>query len=336
MRLARYAARRLLLLVPVLLGVSIATFVLIRVLPGDPVRTIAPQTATPADLEAIKQRLGLDRSIVEQYGIWLGDVLRGDLGTSFQTGVKVTTELSTRIGPTFELITFGLVLALVVAIPLGLLSALRRGRAADHAVRFTALSGGAVSEFWLGLLLIMVFYNYAGIAPAPSGRISPGVDLESITTMEVVDAIITGNGAALSSALAHLVLPMVTLALVTSAPLVRGVRASALQVLASDAYRCAEAHGLSRKVLLLRYTLRASVVGLPTLVALIYGALIGGSVLIERVFSWQGMGQWAVNGLLIRDYPVIQAFVLIVAVFYVLVFLVADVVQALLDPRVKL
>ncbi len=336
MRLARYTARRLLLLVPVLLGVSIATFFLIRVLPGDPVRTIAPQTATPADLEAIKQRLGLDRSIIEQYGIWLGDVLRGDLGTSFQTGVSVTTELGKRVGPTFELVTFGLVLALAVAIPLGLLSALRRGRTADHAVRFTALSGGAVSEFWLGLLLIMIFYNYAGIAPAPNGRVSPGVDLESITTMEVLDAIITGNGPALSSALGHLVLPMVTLALVTSAPLVRGVRASALQVLSSDAYRCAEAHGLSRKVLLLRYTVRASVVGLPTLVALIYGALIGGSVLVEYVFSWQGLGQWAVNGLLIRDYPVIQAFVLIVAAFYVLVFLVADVVQALLDPRVKL
>jgi peptide/nickel transport system permease protein len=336
MRLVRYTLRRLLLLVPVLVGVSLVTFVLIRVLPGDPIRTIMPATATPADIEAARDRFGLDEPIVVQYWIWLTDLLHGDLGSSFQTGVPITTEFFRRIGPTFELVTLALVVALLLAIPLGILASLRAGRATDHVVRVTALSGGAVSEFWLGLVLILVFYNYAGIAPAPDGRISPGVQLESVTTMELVDAMITGNGAALSSALAHLVLPVVTLALVSSAALTRGVRASALEVLSSEAYRCAKAHGLRRGALLVHYTVRGSLVGLPALTALLYGYLLGGAVLVEYVFSWQGFGQWALNGLLVRDYPVIQTFVLVSAAFYVLVFLVADIVHALLDPRVRL
>jgi peptide/nickel transport system permease protein len=335
-RLLRYTLRRLLLLAPVLLGVSIVTFVLIRVLPGDPVRTIMPATATEADVQAARERFGLDRPLFEQYGIWLKDLVQGDLGTSFQTGVSVTTELFRRIGPTFELVTLALLLAILVSLPLGLLAAKRAGRPEDHAVRVAALSGGAVSEFWLGLLLILVFYYYAGIAPAPDGRIAPGLELESITTMEVVDALLTGNWSALRSAVGHLVLPVITLAIVSSAALTRGMRASALEVLSSDAYRCAQAHGLRRRALLLRYTLRGSVVGVPALAALIYGYLLGGAVLVEFVFSWQGFGQWALNGLLVRDYPVIQAFVLVSATFYVLVFLLADIVHALLDPRVRL
>lgn len=321
---------------PVLLGVSLLTFVLIRVVPGDPVRTIMPATATEADIEAARERFGLDRPIIVQYGIWLKDVLKGDLGTAFQTGVPVRDELLDRIGPTFELVTASLILAIAISVPLGLLAATRAGRPSDHALRLAALSGGAVSEFWLGLLLILVFYNYAGIAPPPDGRIGAGFDLETITTMEVPDALITGNWAALRSALGHLVLPMITLALVSSAALTRGVRASALDVLSSEAYLCAESHGVRRRALLLRYTLRGSLVGLPALAALIYGYLLGGAVLVEYVYSWQGFGQWALNGLLVRDYPVIQAFVLISATFYVLVFLVADIVHALLDPRVKL
>jgi peptide/nickel transport system permease protein len=336
MRLVRYTLRRLALLIPVLIGVSIVTFVLIRVLPGDPVRTIMPVTATEADIQAARERFGLDRPIIVQYGIWVKDVVQGDLGTSFQTGVPVRTEFFRRIGPTFELVTLSLLVALVLAIPLGLFAARRRGRATDHAVRVAALSGGAVSEFWLGLLLILVFYYYAGLAPPPDGRLSPGIELQSITTMELVDSVLTANWAALRSASAHLMLPVITLAIVSSAALTRGVRASALEVLSSDAYRCAEAHGLRRRALLIRYTLRGSLVGLPALAALIYGYLLGGAVLVEYVFSWQGFGQWALNGLVVRDYPVIQTFVLVSATFYVLVFLVADIVHALLDPRVQL
>ena len=336
MRLSRYVARRLLLLLPVLLGVSVVTFVLIRVLPGDPVRTVMPPTATPADIAAAKHLFGLDKPLIDQYWIWLKGLAHGNLGTSFQTGVDIRHEFLQRIGPTFELVTLALLLAIVVSVPLGLVSALRFGKPSDHAIRLVALSGGAVSEFWLGLLLILVFYNNLHVAPAPNGRLGPGVTVHEITSMELVDSILTGNGRAFSSAFAHAVLPVVTLAVVSAAPLVRGVRASALQVLQSEAYRCAVSHGLRRHVLLLRYTLRASVAGLPTLAALIYGNLLGGAVLVEYVFSWQGFGQWALDGLLMRNYPVIQAFVLVSAIFYVVVFLIADIIHAALDPRVKL
>ena len=336
MKLARYVVRRLLLLIPVLLGVSIFTFVLIRVLPGDPVRTVMPQTATPADIAAARHRFGLDRPIVAQYWIWLRDLLHGKLGNSFQTGVDIRTEFLQRVGPTFELVTLALILALVVAIPLGLRSATRVGRPSDHLIRIGALSSGAVSEFWLALLLLYVFYNDLHLAPPPSGRIAAGIHVDDITSMELVDSAITANGRAFESALSHATLPVITLALVSAAPLVRSVRASASEVLGSDAFRCAESHGLGRRVLLLRYTLRGALVGTPTLAALIYGNLLGGAVLVEYVFSWQGFGQWALNGLLIRDYPVIQIFVLVSATFYVLIFLVADVIHALLDPRVQL
>jgi peptide/nickel transport system permease protein len=336
MRLTRYVARRLLLLVPVLIGVSLATFVLVRVLPGDPVRTVAPQTATPADIAAAKHRYGLDKPIIVQYWIWLKGVLHGRLGNSFQTGVDIRTEFLQRVGPTFELITLALVVALVISIPLGVFAALRAGKTTDHVIRLGAISFGAVSEFWLGLLLILFFYADLHIAPAPTGRLGFGIPLHSYTHMELLDSAVTGNGKAFSSAFSHAVLPVITLALVSSAPLVRGVRASALQVLASDGYRCAESHGLKRRVLLYRYTLRGAIIGVPTLAALIYGNLLGWDVLVEYVYSWQGFGQWALNGLLLRDYPVIQAFVLVSATFYVLVFLVADVLQALIDPRVKL
>lgn len=336
MTLLRYTARRLLFLVPVLLGVSIVTFFLIRVLPGDPIRTLLPQTATEADVQVARDRFGLDDPLVVQYGIYMRNLLQGDLGTSFQTGLPVTQELGERLGPTFELVTCALLLALVLGTTLGVYSALRSGRASDQIVRFASLFGSAVSEFWLGLLLILVFYYHLGVAPAPSGRLALGIELEPITHMEVVDAVLRGNWAALRSALGHLVLPVATLTIVSAAPIVRSVRASALQVLASDAYRCTVAHGLPARVRVPRYVVREAIVGLPTLAALIYGYLIGGAVLVEYVYSWQGFGQWALNGMLYRDYPIIQAFVLISATVYVLVFLAADVLHAYLDPRVRL
>lgn len=336
MRLARYTGRRLLLLIPVLLGVSIFTFVLVRVLPGDPIRSVVPETATPADIEAARERYGLDDSIPVQYWEYLKQLFEGDLGTSFQTGAAVTKDLWDRLAPTFELTALALLVALLFGIPLGLLAALKYGRAADRTVRFGAIGAAAISEFWLGLLLILLFYRYLGIAPPPSGRVSVDADLRQITHIEVIDAIVTGNWTALKSVLGHLALPVATLALVSSAPIIRAVRAAAIDVLASEAYRCAQAHGLPERMRVMRYVTRQALTGIPTLTALIYGTLIGGAVLIEFVFSWQGFGQWALQGMLFRDYPVIQAFVLVTACVYVLVFLVADVLHAALDPRVKL
>ncbi|MDQ6527186.1 ABC transporter permease [Nocardioides sp. LHD-245] len=336
MRIVRYLGLRLALLVPTLLGVVVLSFVLVRVLPGDPLAAFVTPSTTSEDIEKIRQRLGLDVSMWEQFTTYVGGLFRGDLGTSIQSGSPITTELSTRFGPTMELVVISVVISLLLALVLGVWSALRANRPEDHVIRVGSLVGTALPEFWLGLILIAVFYKTLHWFPAPSGRVDRGVDLTSITGAEGFDALLAGNLTALSSALAHLVLPVATIVIGISASLMRHVRASAIEILASPTWRTAQAHGVRRGALLRGYLLRGTAARLPTLVAIVLGNVLGGVVLVEYVFSWQGMGQWLLRGLLYRDYPVIQAGVLISAVVFAVAYLVADLVQALLDPRVKL
>ena len=323
------------MLAPVLEGVSIFCFLLIRVLPGDPVLSIVPETATPEDIERTRARYGLDRPLVEQYGAYMAGVVRGDFGESIQTNRPVVEQIAERLPRTLEIVVFGFLLSLGAAIVLGLFAAWHAGRLGDHVSRVGALITNSLPEFWLGLVLILVFFAVLDVAPGPTGRISTGIDYEVITGSLIVDSIVTGNTKALVSSLHHLLLPVFTLAVIVLAPMMRSVRASALQIMRSDSYRCAMAHGLGSKKLLFGYVLRETMVRVPTLAALVLGNLIGGSVLVEFVFSCQGFGQWALCGLLLRDYPVIQTYVLVTASFYVIAFLVADVVQAALDPRIK-
>jgi peptide/nickel transport system permease protein len=262
--------------------------------------------------------------------------VRGDFGRSILTSNVISEQLAQRIPPTLELILPALLLAIVLALLLGIPAALHAGSAGDQATRLGALAANAMPEFWLGLVLILIFYSQLGIAPPPSGRIAPGLGIPVVTGFMTVDTLLAGRFDAFLSELGHLALPVITLAIAITAPLLRSVRASALEIINSEAYDCAVAHGLSRRQLLRGYLLRGTLARLPTLAALVFGTLIGGSVLVEIVFSWQGVGQWAMRGMLLRDYPVIQAFVLIVAVAYVLVFLLADVLHAALDPRVKI
>jgi peptide/nickel transport system permease protein len=323
------------MLAPVLVGVSIFCFVLIRVLPGDPILSIVPETATQEEIDRTRARYGLDLPVVVQYGVYMAGVVQGDFGDSIQTNRAIVEQIAERLPRTLELVVLGFILALMMAIILGLFSALHAGRVGDHLARVGALIANSLPEFWLGLVLILVFFAALGIAPGPTGRISTGIDYEVITGSLLVDSIITGNWTALLSTLHHLMLPVLTLGVIVVAPMMRSVRASALQVMQSESYRCAAAHGLEPKKLLYGYLLRETMVRVPTLAALVLGNLIGGSVLVEFVFSWQGFGQWALRGLLLRDYPVIQAYVLVTASFYVVAFLVADVIQAALDPRIK-
>ncbi|WP_066367398.1 ABC transporter permease [Herbidospora mongoliensis] len=336
MRIVRFVGRRLLQLVPVLLGVVVLTFLLVRVLPGDPIRTILGPNATPEDAAAARARYGLDQPIVKQFLDYLGGLVTGDLGTSIQSGTPVGSEIGLRVGPTFELVVLALAVALVVAVLLGVWSARHADRAGDHGVRLMALVGNSMPEFWLGLVLILVGYSVLGWFPAPSGRVDPDTNLTPLTGADLLDAALTLNGPAFGSALAHLILPVATLSIVVVAPLLRSVRASALEVLHSEPYTAAKAHGLRGRTLLRGYLLRATLARLPSLAALVFGTSIGSTVLVEYVFSWQGFGQWALRGLLYRDYPVVQASVLVIAFCYVVVFLIADVVQAVLDPRVQI
>lgn len=336
MRLFRFVARRLLQLVPVLLGVVVVTFLLVRVLPGDPIRTILGPNATEADAAAARARYGLDQPLWQQFLDYLRGLATGDLGTSIQSGGSVGSELALRVGPTLELVVLALAVALVVATVLGIWSARRAHRVGDHSIRVLALAGNSLPDFWLGLVLILVGYSVLGWFPAPSGRVDPDTNLTPVTGADLVDAVLTGNGPAFGSALRYLALPVATLSIVIVAPLLRSVRASALEVLHSEAYAAAAAHGLPDRLLWRGYLVRAALSRLPALAALVFGFGIGSTVLIEYVFSWQGFGQWALRGLLFRDYPVVQASVLVIAAGYVLVFLAADVVHAMLDPRVRI
>lgn len=336
MRLLRFVARRLAQLLPVLLGVVVLTFVLVRILPGDPIQTILGPNYTEADAAAARARYGLDQPLWKQFLDYLGGLATGDLGTSIQSGGSVAAELADRIGPTLELVILALAVALLLATVLGIWSARRAHRIGDHTIRVAALAGNSLPDFWLGLVLILVGYSVLGWFPAPSGRVDPGTGLTPITGAELVDALLTGNGPAIGSALSHLALPVATLAIVITAPLLRSVRANALEVLNSEAYTAAAAHGLKERLLLRGYLVRATLVRLPQLAALVFGFSIGSTVLVEYVYSWQGFGQWALRGLLYRDYPVIQASVVVIATAYLLVFLIADVLQAVLDPKVRL
>jgi peptide/nickel transport system permease protein len=336
MRLLRFTLRRLLLLIPVLIGVTAVTFVLVRVLPGDPVRTILGPTATHADLVRERERLGLNKPLIVQYWDYLRGLLTGDFGTSIQSGQSVGHEMSVRIGATLELVVAALVIALAAAVVFGLISAAREGRPSDHAIRLSSLIGNALPDFWLGLVLILVFYNYWHVLPVPSGQIDANIGARTVTGASLFDGIVTNNGPAVRSALQHLVLPTLTLALVVCASLLRTVRASALEVRASMPYTAAVAHGIGGRRLRNAYLVRATMVRLPTLVALVFGGLLGSTVLVEYVFGWQGLGEWALRGLQYRDYPVVQAAVFVYAFAYVVVFLIADIVHTALDPRIRL
>lgn len=336
MLIVRYTARRIVLLLPVLFGVLVFTFILVRVTPGDPIASLMPAEATHDQIQAARKQYGLDDPIPVQFLHYVEDIAKGNLGKSFQTGRPITTELLQHVGPTFELVTCAFVLALLIGISLGVLSALKFGRLPDHAIRFGSLAAGSFSEFWLGLILILVFYFKLGLAPTPRGRFDAALNLHTITHIDIVDALVTGNFPALSSVLGHLVLPVATLAIVMSPGLVRVVRASAIDVLRSEAYLCVVAHGVRKWRRVLHYVVRQSMLSIPTLGALIFGQALGGAVLVETVFSWDGLGQWALHGMQFRDYPIIQTFVLMSACVYVGVFLVADVVHAVLDPRVRL
>jgi peptide/nickel transport system permease protein len=229
-----------------------------------------------------------------------------------------------------------LLLAVIVALLLGTLAALNVNRLPDYLARLTALVGNSLPEFWLGLIFVFVFYYLLGWAPPPIGRIASGVSPPAtVTNLYLVDALLATDWGALRSAAAQLALPVITLAFIVMAPIMRTVRANVLEVLNAPYVRCARAHGLHPRRILLTYVLRNALLSVVTLVAIIYGYLLGGAVLIEKVFSWPGLGLWAADAILTQDYPVVQSFVLLTAAFYVVVYLAADLLLAFIDPRIR-
>ena len=332
-----YVVGRVVLIGPTLFGVSVITFALTYLLPGNPALVKAGPLATPEHIAEMERRMGLDRPVVVQYWRYVSGVARGDLGESATTGRPVMQDLLQRVPATLELTLASLLVALGIGIPLGVVAAVRRDGWVDHVSRLLGVGGVAMPTFWTGLLVLYVFFYQLGVAPPPLGRLSAGVPAPAaITGLYTVDALLTANWRALGSALAQLVLPALTLGFSVMAPLTRMVRATMLETLESDYIRAAWAAGLPRRTIVYGDALRNCLIPLITLIGVVFGFLMAGNVVVEIVFAWPGIGNYAVTSLMSKDAGPIQSFVLFVAVVYVLVNLAVDLVYGLVDPRIRL
>ncbi|WP_029008788.1 ABC transporter permease [Azospirillum halopraeferens] len=333
----RLAGRRLLQAVPALLGIIIITFLLTRALPGDPAVYFAGPAADAASIAEIRHRLGLDRSLPEQFLTYVGDLATGNLGTSISTGQPVLQEIITRLPASLELTLAALLIAVGVAVPLGVLAATRPDGWVDHACRFVVTAGVSLPTFFTGLALVYVFYYLAGWAPAPMGRLDIiSLPPEHVTGFYLIDALLAGDVAVARSVLAHLALPALTLALFTLAPIARMTRAAMLQALGSEFIRTARAAGLSRRRILIVYALRNALLPVVTTLGMVFSFALGANVLVEKVFAWPGIGSYAVEALVVSDYAAVQGFVLTMALLFVLLNLVIDLTYTLIDPRLGL
>ena len=330
----RYIVQRTLTVVPVLLGVSILVFSFIHLIPGDPAVTMLGERATPEKVAEVRQQLGLDRPLHEQYLIYLGRVLRGDLGVSIVRGDPVLSDLLRRFPATVELSVAAIALALALGIPIGIVSAVRRNSVLDSLSRVGALTGVSMPIFWLGLMLAWLFGVW--LRWLPTGfRLEPGTPFEPWTNFVLLDALLQRNTTVFLDALRHLVLPALALATIPLAVIARMTRASLLEVLSREYIRTAEAKGLSLVTVILRHALRNALLPVLTVVGLQVGHLLAGAILTETIFSWPGIGLWVYESIESRDYAIVQGASLFIAAIFVLVNLVTDLLYAAVDPRIK-
>jgi len=336
MSLALYILRRLMSVVPTLFGVTLISFFLTYMLPGNPALVKAGPLATPEYLAEIERKMGLDQPVWVQYGRYVGGLFRGDLGESSATGRPVLQDFLQRLPATLELTLASLILAVLIGVPLGVLSAVHRDTIVDHLGRIVGVAGVAMPTFWTGLLFIYVFFYVVGWAPPPLGRLASGLSPPtSITGLYVIDSLLTANWPALWSSLGQLALPAFTLAFSVMAPLARMVRATMLEILQSDYITAAWAAGLPRRRVI-GDALRNALIPVITTIGVVFGFLMAGNAVVETVFAWPGIGHYAVTALMTKDSGPIQSFVLFVAVMYVIVNLVVDLLYGLVDPRVRL
>ena len=331
-----YIIRRLLALVPILIGVTMVAFLVSRGLPGDPARLYAGMQASNFEVEAIRVSLGLDKPLYHQYWIYMQGLIQGDLGFSLRTGFPVAEDIRNRLPATVEMVIFALAFALAIALPLGVWAAVRRGKLIDRFSRFISTLGVAIPDFWAALILVLIFFVFLSWAPAPVGRLDLGASPPDGTGFYLLDSLVSGQWGTFRNALGHIILPMISLGFPAIAPITRLTRNATLSVLQSDYIAFGRASGLRGAPLYLKYVLRNSLPGAITMTGLISGYMIGGAVLIERVFSWPGVGLYAYNSLERTDHAAIQGVVLLSAVTYLLVFLVVDLLQSIVDPRVRL
>jgi ABC-type dipeptide/oligopeptide/nickel transport system permease component len=330
-------AKRTVTVIPTLIGVIIVTFLLTRVLPGDPAVYFAGPAATPESIADIRKSLGLDKPLPEQFVTYVNDLAHGNLGNSLATGQPVMTEIASRLPASAELTLFGLIISVAIAIPLGILAAVKQGSWIDHTCRIVATAGVSLPVFFTGLLLVYVFYFLLGWAPPPLGRLDVFYTAPpQITGFYLIDSLIAGDFEVFRAALAQLILPGLTLAIFSLAPIARMTRASMLAVLASDYVRTARASGLSAYRVIVTYAFRNAMLPVVTTLGMVFSFLLGANVLVEKVFAWPGIGSFAVEALIASDYAPVQGFVLTMAVMYVVLNLLIDMLYGVVDPRVRL
>ena len=329
----KYVIKRILLAIPVLLGVSIIVFLIMRVFSADPAPVVLGEHATEAAMEAWREENGLNDPIVVQYINYIKDALHGDLGESYYSHTSVTEELLSRFPATVELALVAIIVASVVGIALGVISATHKNTAIDGLSTILALVGVSMPVFWLGVLLIILFAGVLHVLPS-SGRIDPLLQPVGGTGLYLLDTLLSGDFEAFVDAARHIVLPALTLSMYSMAVITRMTRSSMLETLNEDYVRTARAKGLSKRRVDTHHALRNAMLPVTTVIGLQLGSLLGGAMLTETVFAWPGIGKYVVDCILKSDYPVVQGAVLLVALIFVIINLVVDVIYAFLDPRI--
>ena len=328
---------RILISIPVIFGIGIIIFLLMRLTPGDPVDIMMGQSGhvSAREVELLNKQWHLDEPLPVQLGIFLKDVLHGDLGTSFTKGRPVWELIKETLPATIELALGGIFVALLFAIPIGVISAVKQNSLIDRASMTVAFLGICYPIFWLGIVLSLIFSVNLGWLPT-YGRISYAVILQKVTGFYILDSIITGNWAALSSTLKHLILPSLTLGAPTAAMVARVMRSSMLEVLRNDYVTMARAKGLKEYAVIVKHAMRNAMIPTVTVIGLEVGMLLGGNMIVETVFSWPGLGRLVVNSIFVRDYPLVQGVVMIYALTFVAANLCVDILYTYINPKITI
>ncbi|MGE4241605.1 ABC transporter permease [Ramlibacter sp.] len=335
--MAMLIAKRLLGALPNLFGIVLITFLLTRALPGDPAAFFAGPAGTQEAVEQVREKLGLNRTLPEQFWIYVRDLARGDFGQALSTGQPVRQELLARLPASLELVLASLLFAVSIAIPLGILAARHPDSWIDHACRLVTTAGVSLPTFFTGLLLTYVLYFLLGWALSPIGRLDPYLTAPpTVTGFYTVDSLLAGDAKLFVASAKQMILPVLTLGIFVLAPIARMTRASMLSVLSADFIRTARASGLSTPTVLVRYALRNALLPVVTTMGMVFSFLLGMSVIVEKVFAWPGVGSFALEALVASDYAPVQGFVLTMAVLYTMLNLVIDLLYVVIDPRVRL
>ncbi len=330
-----YILRRIMIMIPTLLGVTIIVFLMLHATPGDPAELLMGERATEESLHQLREHLGLNEPLYVQYGMFMGRLLKGDLGETIWTRQKVWTEVKQRFPATIELSLVALFISCVAGMILGIISATKQYSVFDYVSMVGALAGVSMPIFWLGLVFMLIFSLKLGWLPL-SGRLSIGIDLDVVTNFYILDAVITRNWPAFKDAVWHIIMPAVTLSTIPTAIVARMTRSAMLDVLRQDYIKTAKAKGLSQLAVIFKHALRNAMIPVVTTIGLQFGVLLGGAILTETIFAWPGVGKWMYDAVMQRDYMVIQGGTLLIAGLFVVINLFVDVLYAVINPRISI